>query len=256
MVKYSKKLMLVKRKVMRSYLLCLLTLCLASSSHTYKITTLPQHNTPLTFNRPTTFGKTHFIVGYQQGQDECTSWTPTATAKKNNKSRALEGQEVCDVFFSPDDDINVKLLSLIDQEKNHIRIAIFNFTNRNIAQALIHAQKRGVVVEVITDINCVYDRYNKIDQLHDNNISILVYNAKQSKTGSGIMHHKFALFSKNAADKALVWTGSCNFTRSGYHANQENAVLLGNTKIVNKFLKQFEHMKKQAHSYKPLFQQK
>lgn len=253
MVEYLKKLTLVKREVMKSYLLYLLTLCLVSSSYTYKITTLPQHNIQLTFNRPAMFGKTHFIVGYQQDQDRSTSWTHTTTTKKDNGLRALEGQEVCDVFFSPDDNIDMELLSLIDHEQKHIRIAIFNFTNRSIAQALIHAQKRGVAVEVITDINCVYDRYNKIDQLYDNNISVLIYNAKQSQAGSGIMHHKFALFSNNRADKALVWTGSCNFTRSGCHTNQENAVLLGDTKIVNKFLHQFERIKKQAHCYKPLF---
>lgn len=241
---------------MRGYLFCLLTLCLASPSYTHKITTLPQHNRQLTFNRPATFGKTHFIVGYQQNQGESTSWTRTATTKKDNRLHTLEGQKICNVFFSPDEDINEKLLSLIDQEQKHIRIAVFNFTDRNIAQALIRAQKRGVAVEVITDINCVYDRYNKIDQLYDNNISVQIYDAKQSKSGSGIMHHKFALFSNNRADKALVWTGSCNFTRSGYHANQENAILLDDTKIVDKFLYQFEHIKKQTHSYKPLFRQK
>ena len=237
---------------MKSYLLYLLTLCLVSSSYTYRITTLPQHNISLTFNK-SAFGKTHFIVGYQQDQDGSTSWAHTATTKKDNRLRALEGQEMCDVFFSPDDDINIKLLSLIDQEQKHIRIAVFNFTDRNITQALIRAQKRGITVEVITDINCVYDRYNKIDQLYNNDISVLVYNAKQSKTGSGIMHHKFALFSNNTTGKALVWTGSCNFTRSGCHANQENVVLLGDTKIVNKFLYQFERIKKQTHRYKPLF---
>ncbi len=236
---------------MRNYLLSLLPLSLVSPLYTHKITLLPQYHRQLAFNKPATFGKTHFIVGYQQDDQRGSASAPSSTIEKNNRSPVLHGQ-ICDVFFAPNDNINRELLSLIDQEQKHIRVAVFNFTDRNIAQALIRAQDRGVVVEVITDINCIYDRYNKIDQLHDNNISVLIFDPKQKKAG-GIMHHKFALFSNNRTGNALVWTGSCNFTRSGSQVNQENGLLLNDEKIVNKFLQQFERIKKQSHSYKPLF---
>ena len=237
---------------MKNYLLSLLSLSLVSPLYTYKITLLPEYHLQFAFNKSATFGKTHFIIGYQQDdQRDATSLTPSSIIK-DNKSPGLPGQ-ICDVFFSPNDNINRELLSLIDQEQKQIRVAVFNFTDRNIAQALIRAQERGVAVEVITDINCIYDRYNKIDQLHDNNISVLIFDPKQKKAG-GIMHHKFALFSNNRTGNALVWTGSCNFTRSGSQVNQENGLLLNDEKIVNKFLQQFERIKKQSHCYKPLFQ--
>ncbi|MGB8367445.1 MAG: phospholipase D-like domain-containing protein, partial [Candidatus Babeliales bacterium] len=153
----------------------------------------------------------------------------------------------------PDDDINKKLISLIDQEQSYIRIAVFNFTNRTIAQALIDAAKRGVKVEVITDITCIFDRYNKIDQLYDNDIAVLIFDAKKNKT-RGIMHHKFALFSNNKGGTTYVWTGSCNFTRSGCQINQENGLLLADQTIINKFLQQFERIKKQTYGYKPFIQ--
>jgi len=239
---------------MRNYLLSLLSLGFVSSLSANKITVLPQCYRRLVFNKPINFGKTHFIIGYPQDeQRKVSSLVSPAPIKKVDNSAVQSVSE--EVLFAPDDNIKAKLLSLIDQEQEHIRIAVFNFTDRNIAQALIRAQERGITVEVITDINCIYNRYNKIDQLYDNNISVLIFNSRQNKVG-GIMHHKFALFSNNRAGNPLLWTGSCNFTRSGCQVNQENALLLEDEKIINKFLQQFERIKKQTRNYKPLFNKK
>lgn len=223
----------------------LFLLSLVCSSYTYKITRLPQSGSLFVFNKPTTFGKTHFIIDYQPNKDKCTPWV----GKKNNRLQEQKTPKICEVFFSPDDNINGELLSLIDQEKKHIRIAVFSFTDRTIAQALIRAKKRGVVVEVITDVHCAYDRYSKISQLYDNEILVFIYNQKQSKVAKSIMHHKFALFAHNKTKKGLIWTGSCNFTRAGSHTNQENAILLDDQKVIERFLRQFEHIKKQSYQY-------
>ena len=45
------------------------------------------------------------------------------------------------------------LVQLIEHEKN-ILIAVFSFTDSVIANALVDAKKRGVQVEVVTDISC------------------------------------------------------------------------------------------------------
>ncbi len=238
---------------MINFLLFLLFLNSVLPTVAYKTTLLPKHHLQFAFNKPSAFGKTHFIIGYQENKQK--NVTQLSSTIKEKEDKGGEGDFQCNVFFAPDDDINKQLLSLIEQEKKYIRIAVFHFTNRSLAQALINAKKKGIEVEIITDINGIYDRYSKIDQLYNNNIPVLIFDPKKNKAG-GLMHHKFALFSNNGTGNSYVWTGSCNFTRAGCQINQENGLLLNDQTIVNKFLQQFERVKEQSREYKPLIKDK
>jgi len=151
-------------------------------------------------------------------------------------------------FFAPNDDIRKALLFFISQEQKGIRIAIFNVTDREITKALIQAQKQGIRIELITDPSCLHHRYNKIDQLAHNNITVRIYNQKD-KGVSSLMHHKFALFERNINNKALVWTGSSNFTRSGCCSNQENVIVTDDRHIVSQYLRQFNRIKQETKQY-------
>ncbi|RTL06849.1 DUF1669 domain-containing protein [Candidatus Dependentiae bacterium] len=155
-------------------------------------------------------------------------------------------------LFSPDDNTYDILLKLIDQEYEKISIAIFSFTDGVIVKALELAIKRGVTVEIITDKNCLVDRYGKIDDLYHAGATIYVYNPNYyNKKKPGIMHHKFIIFSKNFTQKGLVWTGSYNFTKSARYYNQENVIVLNRKGIVTRYTKQFEQIKTRSDVYRP-----
>lgn len=155
-------------------------------------------------------------------------------------------------LFSPDDNTYDILLKLIDQEHEKISIAIFSFTDGVIVKALELAIKRGVTVEIITDKNCLVDRYGKIDDLYHVGATIYVYNPNYyNKKKPGIMHHKFIIFNKNYTQKGLVWTGSYNFTKSAHYYNQENVIVLNRKGIVTRYTKQFERIKTKSDIYKP-----
>lgn len=155
-------------------------------------------------------------------------------------------------LFSPDDNAYEILLKLIEQEEEKISIAIFSFTDSVIVKALEVAIKRGITVEVITDKNCLVDRYGKIDDLYHAGATIYVYNPNYyNKKKPGIMHHKFIIFSKNYTAKGLVWTGSYNFTKSARHYNQENVIVLNRKGVVTRYAKQFERIKTRSDIYKP-----
>ncbi len=180
-------------------------------------------------------GKTHFIVGQ----------TPTQQ-KQHIKYLARTTKQEPIIYFSPDDDVRTKLLNVIQQEQQHIAIAVFTFTDKEIAHALVDAHKRGIKVELVIDAVCLRDRYNKIGILCDAGISVYVYNAQYAKKGlSSSMHHKFVLFDSCVT----VWTGSCNFTRSAYDSNQENVVLLTGAQVVQKFTHQFGRLKERSYKY-------
>lgn len=201
------------------------------------------------FNDPN-LGKTHFIVGLP----------PEQVAQKENPSciaTAVPGILQCidgsfkRALFSPEDDVQKTLIELIGQEREYILVAVFSFTDGTIAQALIDAKKRGVTVEVITDISCTRDKFSKIGFLKENGIKIFVYNPKNISILNDIMHHKFVLFGKNIENKQLLWTGSFNFTKSANINNQENILILDELSLIERYRKQFALLKEKIIQKEP-----
>lgn len=197
----------------------------------------------LAFN--SNFGKTHFIVGYDE---------PIAD-NKDNSTGFIQTKRIQCALFSPDDKIRKTLIAHIQQEKESIKIAIFTFTDSKIAQELINAHERGVFIEIVTDPTSLREQYNKIGELSNHGIPIFVYNPQTRKGRyAGIMHHKFALFGKNVENKPLLWTGSFNFTRAAHKTNRENVVILDDHALIKQYTAQFELEKK--YSYKMLVNKK
>lgn len=199
------------------------------------------------FNAPN-LGKTHFILGLPT--------PPPLKLKKINlpaNSSDLSTRLAChdgcykQAFFSPDDNVQDILVQLIDQEKKSIKIAIFSFTDGKIAQALIDAHRRGVMVEVIVDITGMRDKFSKIDWLKENRIKVTVYDPRNNSIYNDIMHHKFVIFGNNIGGKSLLWTGSYNFTKSATLKNQENVLVLDEMHLIEKYGRQFELIKDRTH---------
>jgi phosphatidylserine/phosphatidylglycerophosphate/cardiolipin synthase-like enzyme len=201
---------------------------------------------------PVSFNKTHFIVGLSatpvQYHDETTNEAGYDVVP------ADDGRLCNKAYFSPDDDLQQKLIDLIRQEQREILLAIYAFTNKKIADALIDAHNRGVHIEVVVDPSFLSDRYTKIGLLHQHGIIIYMYNpqhapSERKKSVSNIMHNKFVLFKQNEDGESLIWTGSFNFTNSAHLSNQENVVVLNNPSIVRRYEHQFRELKKRSLLY-------
>lgn len=186
----------------------------------------------LAFAAPPSFGKTHFI----RGHSDCIDLPRSADADKPSVVRCL---------FSPDDEVKKELIYLIDHEQKRIQVAVFFMTEPEIAQALCRAKKRGVEVELITDVGCLKERANKINVLCDNGCKLYVYHSPTQTRSSSIMHHKFALFFSSST----LWTGSYNFTKAASSTNQENAVIISDKKAFDRFAFQFKRLKERSYRY-------
>jgi len=198
-------------------------------------------NVVYALNTPSGFGRTHFIVGLSPEEKKQIQSSIDTTS-----SRALPtGGTIRRVLFSPDDDLRKELLALINQEQASIRVAIFMFTDAEVAQALLNAKMRGVQVEVVTDRGCLRERFNKVSLLIERGIDVYVYTRQKNDKSllSNIMHHKFALFGRNEKNHPLIWTGSFNFTKSARMYNQENVVILDDGLLIDKFSRQFSKLK-------------
>jgi cardiolipin hydrolase len=202
---------------------------------------------------PQDFGKTHFILGLPQAE------LINCSSKKNDSACDESYGLICDgkikqAFFSPDDSVLKVLLYLINQEKKSIRLAAFSFTDGEVAQALVQAMDRGVIIEIVVDPGCLQDKFGKIASLQKKGLDIFVYDPEYNAHNKGlitsIMHNKFILFESNVLDKSLLWTGSFNFTKSAHIRNQENVIVLDDSMLIDKYKTQFERLKSRGHAKK------
>jgi phosphatidylserine/phosphatidylglycerophosphate/cardiolipin synthase-like enzyme len=206
-------------------------------------------------NSEATFGKTHFIVGYTEDKKPAeesgdNKEQPTQEIRQDIPYNLVCNDCVKCVYFSPDDNVRSVLLYLIEQETKYIQIAMFNFTERKLAQALIDAHARGVEIEVVVDPSNVYNPYGKLSLLHQGGVKLFVYNPRSmQKNVPSLMHNKFVVFGNNILGKSLVCTGSFNFTRAAHHSNQENVLILDDSTIVTRYGKKFEQLKEYSDYY-------
>jgi len=148
-----------------------------------------------------------------------------------------------EAFFSPDDHPTKRLIQLIDSTHKKIYAAVYMFTDKEIAEALIKAKKRGVDVKMIVDRATVDYEYGKAKVLKENGIDVYLF-SEETKKGNGkysaLMHNKFAILDEQ------LWTGSFNWTKSANQKNQENVILTTNKKVRQKFEQQFEVLKQRC----------
>jgi len=155
------------------------------------------------------------------------------------------------VWFSPRGGAEAAMVRLLDLARSRIDAAVYTFTNRALARALVRAHKRGVKIRLILDGNDESD-YSKGYYLRQRGIDVryargLVkrYKSKKGRKKShksryrvrkyGLMHHKFAVI-----DGQTVATGSFNWTASAENFNYENLLILKSPSLARKYTAAFD----------------
>ncbi|MFA5084802.1 MAG: phospholipase D-like domain-containing protein, partial [Candidatus Omnitrophota bacterium] len=138
------------------------------------------------------------------------------------------------VLFSPKGGCENELIELIEKVKNEkksnleiprsIKIALYYFTNKDIAKALFDAKENGVDVEIILDKTQKKPSYAIERYFHDLQEESCgggghLY-IKYCRIPKGMMHNKFAIIGD-----ATV-TGSYNWTKAAENKNRENLIVL------------------------------
>lgn len=131
------------------------------------------------------------------------------------------------IYYSLDKKQNDKVIvDLISKSKKYIYFAIYTFTKDNIANALIDAKNRGVLVCGIMDAGQSETSFEKpiIEKLMSAGIPI------ETQKSAGLMHIK-AIVSENA-----YAIGSYNWTESATVSNDEILEVGTDKKITNEYL--------------------
>lgn len=132
--------------------------------------------------------------------------------------------------------VEEKLIGYIEAAQETIDIAAFEFNLTPIADALIAARQRGVMVRWITD-----DEHGlEADSEEGHGQFALLKKAKieiRDDGRSALMHDKFWIF-----DRKVVWTGSTNATVNDMFRNNNNVIVFKSPELAEVYTRQFEEM--------------
>jgi cardiolipin hydrolase len=140
-------------------------------------------------------------------------------------------------YFSDTDDPGGAVVALVDRAQRRLEAAIYDLTDRRIAEALIAASRRHVDTWVVMDASEA--RY------HSSQYPALAAagggpRPQRTRPGGGrdaIMHHKFLV-----VDDRIVATGSFNWTREAECCNWENLVILDDPALARAFEAEFQRL--------------
>lgn len=118
-----------------------------------------------------------------------------------------------EIFFSPEGACENEVIKAIEGAKAKIDIAMYSFTNENIARALVEAKKRGVRIRLFLD----KEQEKKDIPRHLKESGIETRYDKRY----GLMHNKFMII-----DRKAVISGSYNWTHQAEKENRENLIIL------------------------------
>ncbi len=122
-----------------------------------------------------------------------------------------------DVGFSPGGTALALVEKAIGVAKSEILVAAYEFTSRDVAEALEAAAHRGVKVRIVADWKAAQDRFSQVPVLQAAGIPVRLDRLY------AIMHNKFLVI-----DGESVETGSFNYTTAADRHNAENALVLWN----------------------------
>ncbi|MFP3019615.1 MAG: phospholipase D family protein [Arsenophonus sp.] len=148
-----------------------------------------------------------------------------------------------EVGFSPGRTAKQIILLAIKEAKTSIDIAVYSFTSKPIALALVDAKQRGVNIRMVADKKSNGGKYTAVTYLVNHRIPVRLNNKY------AIMHNKFII-----VDGHSVETGSFNYTKSAAFRNAENVIYLRNLpNIAEKYTREFNRLWRESTDINPTY---
>jgi phosphatidylserine/phosphatidylglycerophosphate/cardiolipin synthase-like enzyme len=212
----------------------------ALGEEVYNATNTTSHTATITDLEPGTIY--YARVSSSNGEDETVSIT-AAYATRSESSGAIEVyftkdantdfatfEEAVSLYSATDDTI----AAYISRAEHTIDIAIYNFGDLGIANALNAAYNEGVQIRIVgqgTNTNAA------IDDL-ENGIPV---HMREDDFGSG-NHNKFMIIDADYVDKAIVLTGSTNWIDQDQFTDFNNIIIFQDQSLARGYRLEFEEM--------------
>lgn len=125
------------------------------------------------------------------------------------------------------------LLGFIDGASSSIDVALYGLDRQSVIDALIAAHDRGVTVRVVGDDAAAAGEYSAGYAALSAAGIPLVTDTNPGK----LQHNKFLVI-----DGQIVWTGSTNFTDTGFTLNANNSLVMTDTVLAGTYAAEFAEM--------------
>jgi hypothetical protein len=130
-------------------------------------------------------------------------------------------------------EIKQRILIEINKANSSIFMAMAWFTDRDIANAIIEAKKKDLIVDIILSSNVQNETVKEM--LKNANVSVHAFATGDSR---GIMHHKFCLI-----DHTISIHGSYNYSYNASNNNVENIQVTDDSETYRQLYSEFERLK-------------
>jgi phosphatidylserine/phosphatidylglycerophosphate/cardiolipin synthase-like enzyme len=121
------------------------------------------------------------------------------------------------VYFSPEGGCTQAIVNAIGAAHQQVMVQAYEMTSPQIKKALVAAQRRGVKMQTIFDPSALKEYDTMVGELSAGGIPVFI----DSAHSPGLAHNKVMII-----DRAVVITGSFNFTRAAESRNAENLLII------------------------------
>lgn len=147
----------------------------------------------------------------------------------NTSQTAIDNENQIELCFTPPSGCGTLIAQEIARAKESIYVQAYGLTSGIIVNQLIQAKHRGVKVQVLLDKSNVSDKWSKMMDLVNANVSVRIDKV------SGIAHNKVIII-----DGQKVITGSFNFTNAADKRNAENVIIINNKSVAKEYLNNWQ----------------
>lgn len=127
-------------------------------------------------------------------------------------------------LFTPGQDITAAVVARLAKAKTSVLVQAYGFSSQPIAQALLEAHRRGVLVAIIVDKSQLSARGGQAGDLARAGVPVYVDGI------GGIAHNKVMVI-----DQRTVLAGSFNWTAAAQARNAENLALINSRKAAQAY---------------------
>ena len=163
-----------------------------------------------------------FLFGNYFEQDSRYSFRTSQTA--------IDNENQIELCFTPPSGCGTLIAQEIARAKESIYVQAYGLTSGIIVNQLVQAKNRGVKVQVLLDKSNVSDKWSKMMDLVNANVSVRIDKV------SGIAHNKVIII-----DEQKVITGSFNFTNAADKRNAENVIIINNKLVAKEYLNNWQN---------------
>lgn len=165
----------------------------------------------------------NLIIGIHSKQVACfieeylQTFTKKNSLQQEKYLQATVGGQTIQIYFLPEQTKTQQaLIHLIHNAKKSLHIAMFTWTRKDFAQAIVQAKERGVQTESILDYHSGRGSSKHIVQyLHQKNVPVAL------NQGMQLLHHKLLCIDSN-----ILVTGSANWTKSAFTQNDDCLIVI------------------------------